>query len=130
MRDTQRGLVSVCTTIEQRIFELERAEPSDLVDELRRITRADLSTKRSSAHEAAERLFIHRRTLNRYLTACGTDYRTVADQVRFEVAQQLLADTDIFLAQISAALDFSEPAAFTHAFQRWSGAAQHLACPA
>src|SRR3954466_7167208 len=34
--------ISVCTTIEQRIFELERAEPSDLVDELRRITRADL----------------------------------------------------------------------------------------
>jgi AraC-like DNA-binding protein len=25
------------------------------------------------------------------------------------------------LAQISAALDFSEPAAFTRAFQRWSG---------
>jgi len=118
--------ISVCTTIEQRIFELERAEPSDLVDELRRITRADLSTKRSSAHEAAERFFIHRRTLNRYLTARGTDYRTVADQVRFEVAQQLLADTDIFLAQISAALDFSEPAAFTHAFQRWSGVAPSI----
>ena len=88
--------------------------------------RADLSTKRTSAHEAAERFFIHRRTLNRYLTARGTDYRTVADQVRFEVAQQLLADTDIFLAQISAALDFSEPAAFTHAFQRWSGVAPSI----
>src|SRR3954454_12696267 len=116
----------LCTTIEQEMFELERAEPSDLVNELRRIVRADLSTKRTSAHEAAKRFFIHKRTLNRYLTARGTDYRTVADQVRFEVAQQLLADTDIVLAQISAALDFSEPAAFTHAFQRWSGVAPSI----
>jgi AraC-like DNA-binding protein len=116
----------LCTTIEQGMFELERAEPSDLVNELRRIVRADLSTKRTSAHEAAKRFFIHKRTLNRYLTARGTDYRTVADQVRFEVAQQLLADTDIVLAQISAALAFSEPAAFTHAFQRWSGVAPSI----
>ena len=32
-----------------------------------------------------------------------------------------MTDTDIPLVQVSAALDFSEPAAFTRAFQRWSG---------
>ncbi|WP_147029534.1 helix-turn-helix domain-containing protein, partial [Methylobacterium oxalidis] len=31
------------------------------------------------------------------------------------------ADTSMNLGQISAALDFSEPAALTHAFRRWSG---------
>jgi AraC-like DNA-binding protein len=69
----------------------------------------------------ARYLDLHKRTLNRYLKASGTGFRTVADGVRFEVARQLVADTDIPLAQISAALDFSEPAAFTRAFQRWSG---------
>ena len=43
------------------------------------------------------------------------------DELRFEVARQLVSDTELPLAQISAALNFSEPAAFTRAFQRWSG---------
>ena len=75
------------------------------------------------AHEVTERFSMHRRTLARHLHTLGTGYRTIADQVRFDVAQQLLAETDIPLVQISAALDFSEPAAFTHAFERWSGVA-------
>src|SRR3954471_4899425 len=49
---------SVRTAVEQRIIELERAVPPDLVDELRRIVRAGLSTKRSSAREAAGRLSV------------------------------------------------------------------------
>ena len=64
---------------------------------------------------------MHRRTLDRHLKAAGTGFRTVANEVRFEVARHLVADTNIPLAQVSAALNFSEPAAFTRAFQRWSG---------
>jgi transcriptional regulator GlxA family with amidase domain len=47
------------------------------------------------------------------LRAQGEGFKSVADQVRFAVARQLLSDTDIPLAQVSAALSFSEPAAFT-----------------
>jgi AraC-like DNA-binding protein len=111
------------TGLEQRIRELERAAPPDLVDELRRIVRAEVLKKRPVAQEVAEHFSVDRRTLARHLHTLGTGYKTVADQVRFEVAQQLLAETDIPLVQISAALDFSEPAAFTHAFEKWSGAA-------
>jgi AraC-like DNA-binding protein len=117
---------AVRTALEQRIIELERAAPPDLVDELRRIVRLELLKRRSSAREVARRFSVHRRTLARYLKAAGTGLRTVADQVRFEVAQQLLAETDISLVQISAALDFSEPAAFTHAFEKWSGVAPSI----
>jgi AraC-like DNA-binding protein len=45
----------------------------------------------------------------------------VAGEVRYEIARQLLSDTGMSLGQISAVLDFSEPAAFTRAFRRWSG---------
>ena len=74
----------------------------------------------------ARNLGLHKRTLSRHLKAAGTGFRTVADEVRFGVARQLVADTNIPLAQISAALDFSEPAAFTRAFQRWSGVSPSL----
>ena len=83
---------AVRTALEERIRELERAAPPDLVDELRRIVRAEVLKKRPVAHEVAERFSVDRRTLARHLHALGTGYKTVADQVRFEVAQQLLAE--------------------------------------
>jgi len=45
----------------------------------------------------------------------------IVDEMRSAIARHLLADTELSLAQIAAALDLSEPAAFTHAFRRWSG---------
>jgi AraC-like DNA-binding protein len=92
---------------------------SDLVDELRQMLRVELSRRRALATDVA-RLKAE---------AAGTSFRAVADgvsfdtarQLRFDIARQLIADTDISLAQISAMLDFSEPAAFTRAFHCWSG---------
>jgi AraC-like DNA-binding protein len=51
----------------------------------------------------------------------SSPYAIALDEVRFEVARHLVVDTNMPLVQISAVLDFSEPAAFTRAFQRWSG---------
>jgi AraC-like DNA-binding protein len=48
-------------------------------------------------------------------------FRTIANEVRFEIARQLLAATSLSLGQIAAALDYSEASAFTRAFRRWSG---------
>jgi AraC-like DNA-binding protein len=42
------------------------------------------------------------------------------NETRFEIAHQLLHDTQSPLAQI-AALGYSEASAFTRAFRRWSG---------
>src|SRR5215212_6083888 len=47
-------------------------------------------------------------------------------RVRFKVARHLAADPNIPLAQVSAALDFSEPAGFTRTFQRWPGVSPRL----
>ena len=69
----------------------------------------------------AGRLSVHRRTLNRRLKSEGTGFKTIVDEMRSAMARHMLADTELPLAHIAAALDFSEPAAFTRAFQRWSG---------
>ena len=92
---------------------------------------------RCSATSVAHLLTIHRRTLNRRLNAHGTAYRQVANTVRFEIACRLLAEPGLSIAQVAAMLKFSEPSAFTRAFQRWSGGhtpsawrAQHCQRPA
>ncbi|WFT82060.1 AraC family transcriptional regulator [Methylobacterium sp. CB376] len=71
--------------------------------------------------EIAEVIGFTRRTLSRRLKSEGTTFTKVLNEARFKVAKHLLVNTDMRLAEISDALEFSEPAAFTHAFRRWTG---------
>lgn len=74
-----------------------------------------------SARQLAESLSMSERTLQRQLTERGLSYRTLLDHVRYHQAQQLLQTTEMNLEQVSEALGYSELAAFTRAFTRWSG---------
>lgn len=107
--------------LERRIQRHEAALPADMTDVIRQRLRAAANRTRIDKRQVAQMLAIHRRTLSRRLKAEGTSFRLVADETRFGIAKQLLSDTTMSLAQISAALEFSEPAAFTRAFRRWSG---------
>lgn len=82
---------------------------------------AVLKEKPLHAETVADAIEIDRRTLSRWLKSEGTSFKRIAGQARLDVAKQLLADTSMNLAEISAALGFSEPAAFSHAFRRWTG---------
>src|SRR5215207_3472959 len=108
-------------TLEHNLQTVGAKLPPDLIEDLRQMLRTKMPKGRCSANDMARNLGLHKRTLSRHLKAAGTGFRTVANEVRFDVARHLVADTNIPLAQVSAALDFSEPAAFTRAFQRWSG---------
>ena len=74
-----------------------------------------------SGDDAARRLHLHRRTLNRRLKVAGTTFRQVLDQLRFELAREMLSDTSLHIAEIAARLGYRMPSAFTRAFRRWSG---------
>lgn len=105
----------------RRIQSIEEHHDRSLVDRLRRLLRTELMKSRCSAGSVAERFAVNRRTLNRRLKAEGTTFREVADQVRFEIARQLISETSLELSHVAAVLNFSEPCAFTRAFRRWSG---------
>jgi AraC-like DNA-binding protein len=99
------------------------ARPHDgsFSDGLRRMLRTRLLKDDCSAPKIAGLLSMNRRTLNRRLHAEGTAFNILANEIRFEIARQLLANTTMTFGQIAAALAFSEPSAFTRAFRRWSG---------
>ncbi|WP_457102174.1 helix-turn-helix domain-containing protein [Microbacterium sp. P5_E9] len=46
-----------------------------------------------------------RRTLHRKLSAQGTSVRKLLEDVRYEVARQLLVDTEMSNAEVASALD-------------------------
>ena len=92
-----------------------------LTEDLRRLLRTELLRDTCSAATIARLFSMHRRTLTRHLRTEGLAFRQVANEVRFEIACQLLQNTDMALSQIAAALKYSELSAFTRAFRRWSG---------
>ena len=92
-----------------------------LTEDLRRLLRIELLRDTCSAATVARLFSMHRRTLTRHLRTEGLAFRQVANEVRFEIACQLLQNTDMALSQVAAALKYSEPSAFTRAFRRWSG---------
>jgi AraC-like DNA-binding protein len=107
--------------LEERISQLKGAQGCEFPDDIRRLLRMRLTSNRCSADAIAELLAIHRRTLSRRLKDGGAGYRDISNEIRFELARQLLRDTEVPLGQIAAALDYSEASAFTRAFRRWSG---------
>lgn len=102
-----------------RLLEL-RGQRKDLVLRLREhLSSADLTTLNLAS--AARALGMGASTLRRRLDEHGTTFSDVADEVRKELALQLLRDELVSLKELSARLGFSEPRAFHRAFRRWTG---------
>jgi AraC-like DNA-binding protein len=95
----------------------------DFASRARRVLHGLVITGSCSVEQAAFLFGMHRRTLNRRLAAQGTSFKDLLQDVRFEIAQQLLRDTHISVVAISEALGYTAAGAFTRAFRRWSGQA-------
>jgi AraC-like DNA-binding protein len=78
-------------------------------------------TGHASADQVAALFSITRRTLTRRLSAFDTGFQELVDEIRFEVARQMLEDSGMEILEIAAVLDYAGPNAFTRAFRRWSG---------
>lgn len=107
--------------LEQRIAAFEQLNHHDLVGPLRRALRTLLIARQCSLEQVAQLFSMHRRTLNRRLEVRGITFRGLVDEVRYEIARQLLENTGMPVVQIAATLDYSDASAFTRAFRRWSG---------
>lgn len=74
----------------------------------------------SSAENVALLFGIHERTLRKRLTAEGTNLQSLVSQTRFELAKQLLENTELQLAEIASALHFADATVFSRAFRTWA----------
>jgi AraC-like DNA-binding protein len=73
------------------------------------------------ADDLAHELGFSRSTLFRRLREEGTSFALVLDGLRRDLALQFVAGSGNSLAEIAYLLGFSEPAALSRAFQRWTG---------
>lgn len=71
--------------------------------------------------DVARRLAVSERTLHRRLDAEGTGFAALVDEARRERALLLAEDRALSAGELAALLGYSEPAAFSRAFKRWTG---------
>jgi AraC-like DNA-binding protein len=94
---------------------------ADLVQATHRALRTLLLHGRVSGEDVAQALAMHRRTLNRRLSAQGTTFQHVLDHVRRTVATELLEDSDVAMHDIAETLGYAGLTPFMRAFRRWTG---------
>jgi AraC-like DNA-binding protein len=94
--------------------------PDDWAEQVRRALRTMIPSGRGSEAAISELLSIPTRTLRRLLGVQGTSFRALLEDVRYEIARQLLTDSDMCTAEIAEALDYADASAFTRAFRRWT----------
>lgn len=73
--------------------------------------------------QVARGLGMSSRTLRRRLTAEGSHFRRLLDEVRQALAEELLATGALTLEEIAERLGYGEVSNFIHAFKRWKGMA-------
>ena len=70
---------------------------------------------------------LSRQTLYRRLKAEEVTFEQLLDELRHKLALKLLRDEHMAVKQASWRLGFSDPAAFSRAFKRWTGSAPSFA---
>jgi len=71
--------------------------------------------------EVAATLHLSERSLRRRLDDEGTSYRALVDEVREQLATELLVTGRLPVEAVARRLGYAETASFTHAFRRWKG---------
>lgn len=109
-----------------RVHHALATSPLGLGERVRHVIGPMLSTGASGVPDIAGALGMHARTLQRQLHREGTSVEALRDDVRFAVAQSLLALTPLSVLEIALALGYATQSAFIHAFRRWSGTSPTL----
>ncbi|HET9782869.1 MAG TPA: AraC family transcriptional regulator [Candidatus Dormibacteraeota bacterium] len=89
--------------------------------EVERLLISMLHTGDVGIDAVANRMSVSRQTLFRKLKAEGTTFEHTLDDLRHMLAVEYLDGKKVSVNETAYLLGFSEPAAFSHAFKRWTG---------
>lgn len=102
---------------------LARISTSSIADRVRRVLAEMLPSGEPGIAAVARQLDRSARTLQRQLEEEGTSFRDVLNDLRLEMAKAYLRDGQHTIAEVTFLLGYSETAAFSRAFKRWTGVA-------
>ncbi len=100
---------------------VDRHRPA-MASSIRELVRQLLPAGGATVPVIAEQFRLHPKALRRRLVADGTTFNAVVDDVRRELAQRYLRDTDMTLAHLARELGYAEQSVLSRSCQRWYGA--------
>jgi AraC-like DNA-binding protein len=107
--------------LEKEANRLHEGRETNFVVEVRALLRKAILSGQCTVNDIANQLCLHERSLNRRLHDKGTSFRREFENVRHELARQLLSETDMSITRISTTLNYADASAFNRAFKRWTG---------
>ena len=93
---------------------------SPTVNRVQKALMNDVSTLLTSK-QVAVRLGMSERTLHRRLAADGKTFAMLNDSIKKKIAERLLAESNIGVAEVAQQIGYAEAASFSRAFLRWTG---------
>ena len=106
-------------TLRQRLDRLQAK--ASTAERVRACLLERLPSGETSMAQVAQRLLLSTRTLQRRLGDEGTTFQDVLRDVRAELAQHYLAQSELSGTQIAYLLGFDDPASFSRAYRGWTG---------
>jgi AraC-like DNA-binding protein len=103
-----------------KLVDLEARSRNSDVERIGAIVRSGILANEASLPVVASQLAISPATLKRRLAVAGTSFSKLVDKVRFDLACQLLRDSNANIAQIAEVLGYGHTSTFSRAFSRWA----------
>ncbi|TCJ93575.1 AraC family transcriptional regulator [Nocardia alba] len=89
---------------------------------IRKLVRQLLPTGAATLPVIAAQFRLHPKSLQRRLAAEGTSFAALVDDVRREMTERYLRDTEVTLAHLARELGYAEQSVLTRSCRRWFGA--------
>ncbi len=125
LKDLQKPLPTfdehLARTMEDQCQQLlERRQIGGVAGRVRQCLLGDLGLL-ASLEDVAKHLHVSARSLRRKLDGEGCSFRSILEESRRGLAEQLLTTTTMKLDELAMHLGYAETASFTRAFRRWHG---------
>ena len=102
---------------------LKISRQRNLKDEVSDLLRKNLQNGKTGIEQVTRFFPFERRTLQRQLTKLGTSFREILHEVRMEIAQDRLLNSDVSIARLADSLGYRDQGSFTKAFKAQLGLA-------
>lgn len=92
-----------------------------LILQIRELFKSNLNTEMLTLKSIAARLYMSSQTLRRHLASVGVTFQQLKNELRCDIAMNLLKLPELKIEEVSEKVGFSEQSTFYRAFKKWTG---------
>jgi AraC-like DNA-binding protein len=105
----------------KKVVSYMSARGHSLVLQIRELLKAHIGREMPTLNDIAARLYMSSQTLRRQLATVGINFQKLKNELRCDVAMDLLKFPELSIEEVSEKVGFSEQSTFYRAFKKWTG---------